>query len=493
MLYIIKTRICIKYENEPEFLNYAEAVNYYYYITHKFTDAANVTGFSHVRLYAEDETGLMLLLDSIPTAQQGETYDELMDYGERVGRAPSVEAYKARPDSAYLSYKTDEGPETAKVMSAEVTAENGKPIRLYYAYCCDTAKVEQSRRDFLVRSLLLVAIMVIAAIAVSILILRRMATKPLRKLAAAVNEFGLGQDGGEKREVMELDIKSKDEIGDLYRNIRSMQGRILEDADDLTRMTAEKERISTELDLATRIQADMLPNIFPPFPDRKEFEIYGSMDPAKAVGGDFYDFFLVDDDHLAMVIADVSGKGIPAALFMMISKIMVQDIAKTDLSPAEVLRHVNNRILENNREQMFVTVWLGVLELSTGKLTAANAGHEYPIVRKPDAGFSVYEDPHGLVIGFMPGIKYKNYELQLEPGSKLFLYTDGVPEATDAREEPFGGERLLAALNECADGTPEEILNRVRASVDAFVGEAEQFDDLTMLCLEYYGKQGPAR
>ena len=266
-----------------------------------------------------------------------------------------------------------------------------------------------------------------------------------------------------------------------------MQDRILADADSLTRMTAEKERIATELDLATRIQTDMLPNIFPAFPNRKDFDIYATMDPAKAVGGDFYDFFLVDQDQLALVIADVSGKGIPAALFMMISKIMLQDRTKTGLSPAKVLEQVNAEILENNNEDMFVTVWLGVLELSTGKLIAANAGHEYPFVTMPDGSFALFKDPHGFVLASMPDMKYQNYELQLVPGSKLFVYTDGVPEATNAAMELFGSERLLAALNECAGEKPEKILRHVRESVDAFVGEAEQFDDLTMLCLEYKG------
>ena len=273
-----------------------------------------------------------------------------------------------------------------------------------------------------------------------------------------------------------------------------MQGRIIDSTERITRMTAEKQRISTELELATRIQTDMLPNVFPPFPERKEFDVYALMDPAKEVGGDFYDFFLVDEDHLALVIADVSGKGVPAALFMMISKIMVQDRVKSGLSPAQALRQVNEAILENNSEDMFVTVWLGVLELSTGKLTAANAGHEYPVVMEPGGSFTLFKDPHGFVVGAMPGMKYREYELRLAPGAKLFVYTDGVPEAANEEAELFGTARLQAALNDAAAGTPEQILRQVRAAVDAFVGRAEQFDDLTMLCLEYRGTEAqPSR
>ena len=244
-------------------------------------------------------------------------------------------------------------------------------------------------------------------------------------------------------------------------------------------------RIESELNLASGIQADMLPNIYPAFPDRPEFDIYATMDPAKEVGGDFYDFFLVDDDHLCMVMADVSGKGVPAALFMMASKIILANNAMTGKSPAQILTDTNAAICSNNREEMFVTVWLGILEISTGKLTAANAGHEYPVIKHGDGKFEVLRDKHGFVIGSMNGVKYKEYEIMLEPGSKLFLYTDGVPEATDAEKKLFGVERMLDALNGNVDATPEQTLKNVRSAVDGFVKQAEQFDDLTMLCMEY--------
>ncbi len=244
----------------------------------------------------------------------------------------------------------------------------------------------------------------------------------------------------------------------------------------------------TELQTATQIQESMLPNIFPAFPERKEFDIFASMDPAKEVGGDFYDFFRVDDDHLCMVMADVSGKGVPAALFMMASKIILANNAKMGKSPAQILTDTNTSICANNREEMFVTVWLGILELSTGKLTAANAGHEYPVLLAPGGQYTLYKDKHGFVIGGMEGMKYKEYELRLEPGSRLFLYTDGVPEATSGEKELFGTERMLEALNGDTSAAPQQVLKNVRTAVDGFVKEAVQFDDLTMLCLEYRGK-----
>ena len=257
---------------------------------------------------------------------------------------------------------------------------------------------------------------------------------------------------------------------------------------DITSITAEKERISTELSLATEIQAAMLPHIFPPYPDRNEFDIYAAMEPAREVGGDFYDFFLIDEDHMCLVMADVSGKGIPAALFMMISKTILQSCAKMGISAAEILTRTNDALCSNNQAEMFVTTWVGILELSTGKLTCANAGHEYPVLRRAEGKFELYKDKHDIVIGWMEGLEYEEYTLMLHPGDRLFLYTDGVPEATDAENRMFGNERMVDALNSDPNATPRQLLTNVREAVRGFVKDAEQFDDLTMLCIEYKGK-----
>ena len=243
----------------------------------------------------------------------------------------------------------------------------------------------------------------------------------------------------------------------------------------------------TELNMATEIQASMLPSIFPAFPERPEFDLYASMDPAKEVGGDFYDFFMIDDDHLGTVIADVSGKGVPAALFMMISKTVVQNYAMMGLDAAEVLRRANESLCAQNKMEMFVTTWIGILELSTGKMTCASAGHEYPAIYH-DGKFELLKDKHGFVLGGMEGARYKNYEIMFGKGDKIFVYTDGVPEATNANTELFGTDRMIDALNSAPNAAPKEILKNVRASVDAFVGAAEQFDDLTMVCVEYLGQ-----
>ena len=244
-----------------------------------------------------------------------------------------------------------------------------------------------------------------------------------------------------------------------------------------------------DLNTASAIQSGMLPNRFPAFPEHSEFDIHASMNPAKEVGGDFYDFFLIDDDHLGLVMADVSGKGVPAALFMMASKILLKIYASSGDAPETILRKVNDQVCSNNQLEMFVTVWFGVLDLNTGVITAVNAGHEYPVIRHPDGRFELLKDKHGFVVGGMAGVRYKQYEIPLEPGSKLFLYTDGVPEATNEENELFGTDRMLEALNSAADGTPREILESVNESVQAFVKEAPQFDDLTMLCVTYHGRK----
>ena len=265
-----------------------------------------------------------------------------------------------------------------------------------------------------------------------------------------------------------------------------MQTSIIDYMDNLTAVTAEKERIGAELDVATRIQASMLPRIYPAFPERSEFDVYASMDPAKEVGGDFYDYFLIDDDHLGLVIADVSGKGIPASLFMMMSKIIISNFAQMGLSPAEVLERTNDRICDGNDEDMFVTVWFGILELSTGHIVAGNAGHKYPMVRGKDGEFKIYEDSHDFVIGGMEGMPYSQYEFDLEKGGTLFVYTDGCPEATDANNELFGTDRMLEALNKNHDANPKELLENMRSAVDEFVGAAPQFDDLTMMAIKLF-------
>jgi len=322
--------------------------------------------------------------------------------------------------------------------------------------------------------------------------MKRTLVRPINEIADAAQRYAADRRSGVggTDHFSLLNIRTGDEVENLSLVMADMERDLAAYEEHLTAITAEKERMNVELALANRIQSDMLPNIFPPFPERTELDIYASMDPAKEVGGDFYDFFLIDEDHLGLVMADVSGKGVPAALFMMASKILLKTGALSGRSPHEVLETVNARICGNNREEMFVTVWLGVLDLTTGVLRASNAGHEYPILMQPGGGYEIVRDKHGFVVGGMEGVSYHDYELQLKPGAKLFLYTDGLPEATDEKGELFGMERTLDVLNRFRGDAPQALLAHVHEAADAFVGSAPQFDDLTMLCLEYRGKEG---
>ena len=253
----------------------------------------------------------------------------------------------------------------------------------------------------------------------------------------------------------------------------------------------EAERLKMELELAKNVQSNMLPSIYPAFPERKEFDIYARTEPAKELGGDFFDFQMIDKDHLALIIADVSGKGIPAAMFMMASKIIIHNMAKNrSHDPAKILKAVNKQIGANNDTDMFVTLWLGILELSTGMLSAANAGHEYPCLMHKNRDFILLKDPHGLVLGAMDKSDYRSYEIQLVPGDTVFLYTDGVTEAVNAKNEEFGLERMVDALNLELEAPVAKLVDNVRGAINAFVGDAPQADDITMMVLRYFGEEG---
>lgn len=282
-------------------------------------------------------------------------------------------------------------------------------------------------------------------------------------------------------------IKTKDEIQRLSEKFLEMEIGINEYIENLKIITAEKERIGAELSVATKIQADMLPDVAKEFEDSKSFDIFASMTPAKEVGGDFYDAFMIDKDHIAMVMADVSGKGVPAALFMVIAKTLIKHRAQQGGTPAEVLKYVNEQLCKGNEAELFVTVWLAILDLRTGKGIAANAGHEHPAIKRKDGQFELIIYRHSPAVATLEGIRFREHEFELHPGDKLFVYTDGVPEATNADNELFGAERMVEALNKSADCAVGDILSEVKAEIDRFVGEAPQFDDITMLGFEYYG------
>ncbi len=316
-------------------------------------------------------------------------------------------------------------------------------------------------------------------------------SQPIEKLAEIVGNYYLGHTSEDERKKMLEDCavyaKDSTEVGKLARSYISMIEDLETYIENLQSIMSEKERINAELQLASDIQAHMLPCIFPPFPERTEFDLYALMHPAKEVGGDFYDFFIVNDDKLAFIVADVSGKGVPAALFMVIAKTLIKNYTQMNMDPAEVFTTVNHILCDGNDAGLFVTAWMGVLEITSGKLTYVNAGHNPPLIKRANGEFEYLRERTGFVLAGMDGIKYRQNNLELYPGDRIFLYTDGVTESTNEHEELYGEERLQHFLNNHETGNTEEVLDSLRKDLRDFSNEAPQFDDITMLLLDYKG------
>ena len=364
--------------------------------------------------------------------------------------------------------------------------------RLYQVYGLEdqyesfrsSAVARFQREMFHARNILMISVVAIVATGLaSAFSTATRITDPLNTITRRVASMGVRN----QQFTMEDVYRTGDEIEVLAESFAKQSARTALYIEQIQRVTAEKERIGAELDMASRIQGSQLPNLFPPFPDRKEFSLYASMDPAKEVGGDFYDFFMIDEDHMGFVIADVSGKGVPAALLMMVSRVLIKSGLQNGKSPAETLASVNNQLCESNDEEFFVTVWLAVLELSTGNGIAANAGHEHPVLRRAGGKYELQVYRHSLAVGVMKDVPFRQHGFHLNPGDSFFVYTDGVPEATDRNSELYGTGRMLEALNRDADAEPDQVLANLTADINRFVDGAEQFDDITMLGFRYRG------
>ena len=338
--------------------------------------------------------------------------------------------------------------------------------------------LDRSKQTILVLILVILVLGISAANRVS-----KRIVKPLERMTKRVRSLG----GKDLQFRMEDEYRTGDEIEVLAESFETLSVKTLQYVDEVQRVTAEKERIGVELTMATAIQKSQLPRLFPPFPNRPEFSIFAAMKPAKEVGGDFYDFFMVDSDHLALVMADVSGKGIPAALFMMVARVLIKTQLQNGVSVEAALTNVNRQLCEGNDLGFFVTVWAAVLEISTGKGFAVNAGHEHPVLKRKDGKYELVLYRHSLALAALDGVQFKQHEFKLNPGDSIFVYTDGVAEATNDLDELYGTDRMLEALNRDPDAEPEEVVKNVMDGIKDFVGEVEQFDDITMMHLRYNG------
>lgn len=374
--------------------------------------------------------------------------------------------------------------------SSPIKDENGSVIGVALVDI-SMNKIMSDRRDFLITLILITAVLALIIAAAVLMLVNKFLINPINVLSDAASTFvseKQEENKGGASQIAKLNIRTGDEIEELSDSVKKMETDLNTYIEELTAITSEKERIGAELDIATHIQSSMLPCIFPAFPERREFDIYAQMTPAKEVGGDFYDFFMVDDRHIAIVMADVSGKGVPAALFMVIAKTLIKDHTLPGRDLGDVFTTVNNILCESNSEGLFVTAFEGVLDLATGEFAFVNAGHEVPYICKKSGGFEPYKIKPCFVLAGMENMKYSSGKITLDAGDKIFQYTDGVTEAVNSDNELYGAKRLNDVLSGSSRKSPDEIINDVKNDIDAFVGEADQFDDITMLCLEYKTK-----
>ena len=346
--------------------------------------------------------------------------------------------------------------------------------------------IMQDRYDFL-RNLCLILIGA-ALLAAWVLFAEtnRLIDRPVQELTKAADSYitERSRGDGESLAMEQLEIRTGDEIETLAGAMKKMERDINDYILNLAQITAEKERIGAELSIATEIQASMLPRIFPPFPERRDLNIYATMNPAREVGGDFYDFFLVDETHLAIAVADVSGKGVPAALFMVIAKTLIKDRACSMAKPGDIFTWVNQQLCESNQAGLFVTAWLGVIDLKTGLVEYVNAGHNPPLVALGGENFTYLKQKSGFILAGLEGFTYETSTFRMDHGDRIFLYTDGVTEAMNRQDELFGEKRLLAWMSQNRGAAPEEALHGLREEIAVFADGAEQYDDITMLMFE---------
>ncbi|MBQ3295995.1 MAG: SpoIIE family protein phosphatase [Erysipelotrichaceae bacterium] len=391
-------------------------------------------------------------------------------------------------ETTYFSNKTEFGYDYTGIIP--IRNSTGKAIA---ALACDVSMNEMTKvfNNYLITLLIAGALLAALTIAIAYRWLHNRVIDPIKRLEVSSASFVASNRSTDNPEDLKFDdpnIHTGDEMESLSNSLTDMFKDMKNYMTDLVSVTKEKERIGSELSVANKIQADMLPKIFPAFPGMTEFDLYATMDPAKEVGGDFYDFFMLDDHTIGLVIADVAGKGVPAALFMVISKTLLKNRALMGGSPSEIVDYVNEQLNEGNDADMFVTIWFAKFDIRTGKGIAVNAGHEHPAIYRAETGkyeLDVYK--HSPICGTMPGMHFREHEFELKPGDRMFVYTDGLPEATNAEKELFGADRVLEVLNNNTDVSVHELLYNVTKSVEEFVGEADQFDDLTMLGFYYNG------
>ena len=427
-------------------------------------------------------------LQFLMTADAAEDYDAIQsvyhlgeDYSDILNELSSIEKVKKTHRTVFERYESRKNGKYYYLCIIPILSDG--EVRAVFISSYDWSDFHSSLMKKMIILVVVSALVLVLASVLLLFFINRSAIRPLARVQQGVREYMVTKNSQSIVDQLS-EIKQKNEFGVLADDVSHMVVEINRHTYQIAKLSGERERVATELSLAANIQMGVLPV---DFPKEKDFELHASMTPAKEVGGDLYDFFEIDETHIGLVIGDVSGKGVPASLFMMIAKLLIQEYGKVETSAATVLAKANKTLCANNTNDMFVTAWFGILDRTTGKITAASAGHEFPIMREPDGEYRLIKDRHGFVLGAMDISKYKEYELELKPGGTLLVYSDGAPEATNASDELFGTDRMLEAMNRYPEDHPKEVIEHLTEAINEFVGDAPQFDDLTMLCIRYNG------
>ena len=450
------------------------------------------------------ETQCFLMSGADPGAARGTNYGEVYTLGvtTSVAKGNAAECMRAAVKAA-----SEDQPDSRKV-SGEGLAGSGNYVDYYECVSIFGDKAclagvtynvkylfSQIRIDAL-KSSLLAAVCQLVLLVIVMRWIGLFMIQPLEKVLGSIRGYTETRDSAAVDREMSAVLSGRNamavrenEVGQLVEDFTALAKEIDTYVEEIRTVTSQKEKYRTELNIAAQIQEQVLPKDFPSASGKCKFDLYASMTPAREVGGDFYDFFFIDEDHLALIIGDVSDKGVPAALFMMSAKTLIGSLARMEESPAQILYHVNERLCENNEAGYFVTIWFALIDLTTGEGVAANAGHEYPAVCRAGGSYELIHDKHSMAVGTLPGIKFREHAFHMDPGDQLFVYTDGVPEAINKENEQFGTDRMLEVLNRNRDVAPETLLVRMKEEIDTFAGDVPQFDDTTMLCFHYKGTE----
>lgn len=409
----------------------------------------------------------------------------LLGIGDEEEEVPELSSYPGNVETPAVIYEDPHDGWLCTAYSPLRDFDTLEPLGSY-GVDIDMNLIIRERRGFLNSSILLILLISFGLSLLSVLILKRRVSDPIRKLAEQSKAFVSGNERPTREDIKTLPIKSENEIGVLYHDFSDMQGRIVDFLQDIERETAEKERLNGQLSMAVRLKLNLIPNVYPVFPEEKRIDLFGDMLPMETVGGDYYDVFRLDENRIAVVIADVFDGGIPSALFMVAFKLVLTQFSGYGLEPSETIYAVNNRLFRDNSDDLTLSCWYGVLDLSTGEVTAVNAGHEPPFIIGKEGVKRIPSDLPVWIVGMMEGMPFTQYEFSLHSGEKLFLYTDGALNAKNESGASFGEERLISSIQGAAGA--EEAVRSAEAAINSFSQDTKRTEDTTLLCLEWKGQ-----